>query len=152
MPNLIQNPSFETGLLNWKFSNVDIAADDPLEGAAVARMGEGVANLFQDIFIGRLRRPSFSLSFGVAAPEDEPGNLSVNVQWLDDCCRLIGNGLALLIPSETIFDQDGWLTLSAVTELAPPNTAFARILFSKMAECRDGRDVLDIDLVVMSVE
>ena len=149
MPNLIQNPSFETGLLNWKFVNVVVASDLPYEGAAVARMGAGTSTLFQDVLIKQFRRPSFRLSFGLAAPEGPPGNITANVQWLDECCRVIGNALCLNIPGITIFEQEGWLPYSVVTDAAPPGASFARVIFSKSATGAED-DFLDVDLVEMN--
>lgn len=146
MPNLIQNPSFEMGLLDWRFVNASIADDNPLEGTAVARLGPGVSSLFQDVDTCNLRKPTFLLSFAVEAPDGLPGNLSVQVQWVDCDCKVLGLGLCLFIPSRTIFDQDGWLTIVAATERAPSNTEAVRITFSKSAG-EDCVDFLDIDLV-----
>ena len=151
MSNRVQNPSFEAGLDSWEFSNVNVVDTNPFEGTASARMGPGVASIFQDIRIrGCDYKPSFLLSFAIQAPlSPEPGNLTVKVQWLDVNNLDIGIGLSMVIPSNTTGLQLIWLTYVDVTESAPTSAKKARILFSK-AEGTGPNDVLDIDRVVFT--
>ena len=146
MPNLVQNPSFEAGLNGWTFTNVTPADFNPFEGTQVARLGPGVASIFQDIPIIGFFKPSFKLSFAVESPFSfNPGNLTVQVQWLDASGSVIGIGLSKFIASATIGFQVFWLTYDNVTERAPINATTARIIFSKQAG--HGHDVIDLDLV-----
>lgn len=150
MSNLVQNPSFEAGLTDWVANNVSIADFNPFEGTAAARMGPGIASLFQDV---DLRGPvvSLLLSFAIEAPFSfNPGNLTVQVKWLDHEDREIGVGLCLFIPSATVGFQVLWLTYVDVTENAPKNAVKARIIFSKQAGGTEGIDVIDVDKVVLS--
>ncbi|MEW6228287.1 MAG: hypothetical protein AB1700_09395 [Bacillota bacterium] len=151
MPNLVQNPSFESGLAGWTATNVTPSDFNPFEGTAAARMGPGVASLFQDIPIVGLFKPSFLFSFAVESPlVFDPGNLTVQVQWLDATGTVIGIGLSLFIPSATPGFQFFWLTYVDVTERAPLNATTARIIFSKMAGGVVGLDVLDVDKVLLA--
>lgn len=149
MPNLVQNPSFEAGLAGWVANNVTPSDFNPFEGTAAARMGPGIASVFQDVPIVGLFKPSFLFSFAVESPiVFTPGDLTVQVQWLDANGTVIGVGLSLLIQSATPGFQFFWLTYVAVTERAPLNATTARIIFSKAAGV--GTDVLDIDLVTLA--
>ncbi|WP_088553695.1 hypothetical protein [Calderihabitans maritimus] len=148
MPNLVQNPGFEAGLAGWTATNVTPADVNPFEGTAAARLGPGIASLFQDIPIDGYKRLSFLLSFAVEAPLSfNPGDLTVQVQWLDATGTVIGIGLSLFIPSATTGTQFFWLTYVDATENAPINAKTARIIFSKAQG--SGRDVLDVDKVVL---
>lgn len=151
MPNLVANPSFEAGLTGWNFSNVTIADANPFEGTAAARMGPGIASLFQDVsLVGCPKLSSFMFSFAVEAPLSfNPGNLTVQIKWLDATGREIGIGLSLFISSATTGNQILWLTYVDVTEVAPPNAVKARVIFSKQAGLADV-DVLDIDKVLLA--
>lgn len=76
MPNLVQNPGFEAGLAGWTATNVAVVNGNPFEGTASARMGPGMASIFQDIPIIPLLGSSYLLSFAVQAPLSfEPGEL-----------------------------------------------------------------------------
>ncbi|MEW6243591.1 MAG: hypothetical protein AB1497_04865 [Bacillota bacterium] len=149
MSNLIKNPSFEAGLANWVATNVAPADFNAFEGTATARMGPGVASLYQDIPITGFARPSFELSFAVESPfVFNPGNLTAQVHWLDISGNVIGIGASVFIPSATTGFQFFWLTVATATEPAPSNATAARIIFSKSAGT--GNNVLDLDLVVLT--
>jgi hypothetical protein len=62
--NLVQNPSFEAGLAGWTSGNVIPADVYPFEGTATARMGPGVASLWQDVPIVGLFKASFIFRLG----------------------------------------------------------------------------------------
>jgi|CZCA01.1.fsa_nt_gi hypothetical protein len=147
--NLVQNPSFEAGLAGWTSGNVIPADVYPFEGTATARMGPGVASLWQDVPIVGLFKASFIFSFAVESPvELDPGNLTVQVQWLNAAGVVIGIGLSLFVPSATSGMQLYWLTYEDVTETAPASATAARILFSKAAGTEN--DILDIDKVLLA--
>ncbi|OPX86154.1 MAG: hypothetical protein A4E53_03063 [Pelotomaculum sp. PtaB.Bin104] len=52
--NLLQNLSFETGLTGWTTDNATAADNNPFEGTQVARLGPGVASIFQDVSLDEL--------------------------------------------------------------------------------------------------
>jgi hypothetical protein len=149
MSNLIQNPSFEEGLSFWSAHNASVSDNNPFEGTATARLGPGIASITQDVLLG-IPRSSLLLSFTVAAPAStDPGNLTVNVKWLDKHHLEIGTGLSMLIPSATIGRQLLWLTEVNVTDLAPENACKARVIFSK-SEGTGCNNFIDLDLVVLT--
>jgi hypothetical protein len=137
MSNLIQNPSFEEGLSFWSAHNASVSDNNPF------------ASITQDVLLG-IPRSSLLLSFTVAAPAStDPGNLTVNVKWLDKHHLEIGTGLSMLIPSATIGRQLLWLTEVNVTDLAPENACKARVIFSK-SEGTGCNNFIDLDLVVLT--
>lgn len=149
MSNLIQNPSFEEGLNFWNAHNVTISDSNPFEGTAAAQLGPGIASISQDVLLD-IPRSSLHLSFGVASPSlIDPGNLTVNVKWLDKYDREIGTGLSMLIPSATTAKQPLWVTRVNTTDLVPENVFKARINFAK-SEGSGENNFIDLDLVVLT--
>ncbi|MCY6370171.1 hypothetical protein [Clostridium ganghwense] len=151
--NFVQNPSFERGLSNWTSNNVTIANNNAFEGTASARLGPGIASLHQDIPINMNSREKsyFLFGFAVQAPVNvNPGNLIVEIEWLNSTGASIGIGLKLFIANNTTGTQISWLTYSDVTEIIPNNAKKARIIFSKSVGEDNPNDVLDIDKIFMA--
>lgn len=146
--NLLQNPSFETGLTGWEWNNVIAADYNPFEGTQVARMGPGVASLFQDVSLVGLEQCPLFLSFEAFPYGDAEanGNLVVEVIWLDAADNPVATGLCLFSPEGTI-NPDGRVTYFAITDRPPKGAVSARLQFSKGA----GADnAIEIDQVILA--
>lgn len=120
--NLLQNPGFQSGLMNWNASEV-IPGSLPFEGTSEALFDEN-GTLYQDVDITRKTRFPFLLSFTVFGE----GSLNAKVIWLDGLNNPIASpGLSLFIPSLTF---NAYLPCLAVTKPAPVNAVKARVLFT----------------------
>ena len=138
--NLLQNPSFESGLSYWNNENVTLINTSPSEGTQAASLGPGVASLSQDVLLGTwLRKPLF-MSFVAYTLTGIPGDLIATVYWLDSNGIIIGTGLKALIPSSAI--STARITFIDITERPPINAQWARLLFS--AGAADEALVLDL--------
>lgn len=139
--NLLQNPSFESGLSFWQADNVITTDTSAAEGTQAARLGQGVASIFQDVALGPwLKKPLF-LSFIVYAQAVSPGDFVAEVQWIDSNGIVIGSGLRAFLPSSSISHIRN--TFFDVTDRPPLTAVWARLKFSK-----DASDIpLILDLV-----
>ena len=127
--NLLQNPSFESGLSFWQADNVMTTDTSPAEGTQVASLGPGVASLYQDVALGPWQKKPLFLSFIVYARAVDPGDLVAEVLWLDINGIVIGTGLRAFLPSSSISGVRN--TFFDVTDRPPLNAVWARLLFSK---------------------
>ncbi len=129
--NLLQNPSFESGLAFWQADNVITTDTSPAEGTQAASLGPGVASLYQDVALGLFQRKPLFLSFIAYASVAGPGNLVAEVLWLDINGVVAGTGLRAFLPSASVSSVRK--TFFAVTDRPPLNAVWARIKFSKSA-------------------
>lgn len=125
--NLIQNPSFESDLAHWRAQNVTISKSSPCEGTRAAGLGPGVSALSQDAPLDRAMRGPLFFSFMTYG---DPGaaDLTAEVLWLGGARNVIGTGLQTLVPGGAI--GQARKTVFDVTGPAPPEAAFARLVFS----------------------
>lgn len=147
--NLIQNPSFEEGLTGWVTDNVITANDEPFEGNQVARLGQGVASMFQDVAINSLGYAPLFLSFVVfpGSESNNNGNLTVEVLWLNADRNIIATGQSVFIPDGRI-NTFARITYFDITDRPPAGADWARVLFSKGAGVET--DLIEIDLVILT--
>ncbi len=144
--NLLQNPSFEIGLFGWETNNVITADNNPFEGTQVARLGPGVASMFQDVSLANTGHDPLFLSFNVFPGPDttNTGNLVVEVLWLDAKLNTIATGLRLFIPDGMI-KINSRITFFDITDQPPDGATLARLQFSKAAT-----GLLEIDQVILT--
>lgn len=148
--NLVTNPSFETGLSGWETDNVVTSNDDPFEGTRVAKLGPGVASMFQDISLSNLGNWPLFLSFNVNPGSNDPinfGNLVAEVSWLDANHNIISSGLRSFF-----FIGRLRLTYFDITDRPPVGAAWARLQFSKWAGQSSPADIdiIFIDQVILT--
>ncbi|MDD4802338.1 MAG: hypothetical protein PHF24_05280 [Syntrophomonas sp.] len=130
--NLLRNGDFEANLLGWTAIPGNDTAflssyKESLEGAGHAQTHFN-GTLTQDIPIRQLPRgTSFLLSFAVQGVG--PVTLSVQVEWLNASGNVIGSGLNLSIPNETLDNQGNYLSYLNITYPTVPGTATARLIF-----------------------
>ena len=77
--NLLQNPSFESGLSFWQADNAITSDNSPAEGTQVASFGPGVASIYQDVPLQLWYRKPLFLSFIAYAQGVGPGDLVAEV-------------------------------------------------------------------------
>ncbi len=130
--NLVQNHGFEADLLSWSTGGTfSTNYELHMVGAASAISAES-GLLSQDIPItNQPKRSPYLLSFALQC-EDEV-TVRVTVQWLDSSDSVIGTGLELTVPMDTLRAQHGFLTYLALTEPAPRGATTARITFETSA-------------------
>ena len=135
--NLVQDFSFESQYGPWVASNVTFTNTDVYEGAIQARLGPGVASLYQIVSLEGVCRSPMLFSFNaVGSPllgvqqELTLGILIAEVAWLDSNYNQIGLGLRMVIPGGRI-NSTAKITFFAQTDRPPEDTAFAKISFSK---------------------
>lgn len=148
--NLLQNPSFETGLSGWETDNVITTDGNPFEGTQAASLRQGVASIYQDVSLAGTGSLPLFLSFNVfpGANENDNGNLVAEVLWLDENRNKIATGLRLFIPEGRIEPDSSRLTYFDVTDFPPHGAAWARLQFSKgMGE---NADIIEIDQVILT--
>ncbi len=133
--NLLQNPSFESGLTFWQADNVITADTSAAEGTQVARLGFDPtirpASLFQDVPLLPLQRKPLFLSFIAYSTAGGPGNLVAEVLWLDVNGTIMGTGLRASLSSSLISNPR--ITFFDVTDRPPIGAVWARLLFSTNA-------------------
>lgn len=147
--DLIKNGGFEANLFNWVANPGNDAAflssyKESLVGAGHAHT-EASGSLIQDIDISHLP-PMTPFLFSFAARGIGPVALNVSVQWLDQNGTLIGSGLSLSIPADTLQNQGNYLSYLNITFPAVPSTAIARLTFSAVITAPE--DVLMLDQVM----
>lgn len=154
--NLIQNPSFESGLLNWTSTNV-VASDtaNSHSGLLSAQMGAGgnnalAATLFQDVPVLPWRY--YVLVFSVAGNWDAPADMQVTVDWLDSAGAVIGSGLSFSIQQFAIGNASvgEWNTYVMETSQAPWAARGGRILFTKAPNPADPNNFVAVDDVTFT--
>ena len=134
-PNLINNPSFETGLTNWTSENViATGTGDNYEGTQHAS-ASGPAFIFQDVNIQPSSSCCYLLTFGAQGVVSS--DILAEVLWLNAAGREIGLGTSLVIPRLALSGENAtgqlipiFSTFAAVTELSPLEATAARILFT----------------------
>ncbi len=129
--NLLQNSSFELDLAFWQSNNVATSDTNAAEGTQVARLGPGVASLYQDVALGPLQRKPLFLSLVVYTTTFAPGDLLIEVLWLNAIGNVIGTGLRATLPTFSITDVRN--TFFDVTERPPLGAVAARLKFSRNA-------------------
>ncbi|WP_129200334.1 hypothetical protein [Ammoniphilus sp. CFH 90114] len=153
--NLIQNPSFEDGLIEWTpVSTQAVATNFVYEGTTEARTDVGVGGIiFQDVPIANAENHCFLLNYGLRVGRLGAGvaiaDALVKVLWLDGDGKEIGLGLSLFgrgISAPAVGSR--WLVYTGITEKAPPGTAAARVQFSIPSSSVDRNDFVAIDKVV----
>lgn len=146
--NLVQNPSFETDLSNWETSNVTTFDSEPFEGTQAARMGPGIASMYQDVSLAKVNCKPLFFSFNVVSNSSNQfnGDLLVEVFWLDAKRNIIATGLSLFIRDGRINGTD--LTYFDITDRPPCSAAWARLQFSKSQGTEP--DVILIDQVILA--
>jgi len=143
--NLVKNYSFELGLTNWTTTIFEPNFDTVLQGAASAATTSG-GTLFQDIPIDQHpANSSYLFSFGVHTEGD--GALNAKVLWLDADDNIIGTGLEIVIPGDTLALQQNYLTYLDITDSAALGAVKARILFEAVIL---GDGTLNIDQVILA--
>lgn len=155
--NLLENPSFESGLDGWSSSNVTVVGKEagvsrPFEGVSIASMNRGISSLSQDVLLEASCNSPLLVSFQIfrGAPGGPIGDLIVEVLWLDCLGNIIGTGLRSFIPSERTSNQENRLTFVEITDAPPDNTAAARLTITKGALPNDTNNILDIDQIILS--
>ncbi len=134
--NLIQDSSFESQYGYWRTDSVSFGNSSVYEGAIQARLGPGVASLFQELSLQGVGQNPMLFSFSAVSnlpPDSEvenPGILIAEVTWLDDDYNSIGIGLRLFVPADRI-DNVARITFFAQTDCPPATAARARIVFTK---------------------
>lgn len=146
--NLIQNPSFESGLSEWVSDNVKATDNNPFEGTQAAMMGPGVASMFQDVSLPFQCKSPLFLSFNVEESSVSSGNLIVGVLWLNKYRNVIAEGLRLFIPPSIRTPIQ--TTFFGITDQPPAGTAGARLLFSKGAGTPPPDALIRIDEVILA--
>jgi len=145
--NLVQNPSFETGLTGWSANNVGMT-NIPFEGTQEALLGPNVASIFQDVLLDRRCRDPLFLSFNVfAASSNNGGSLVAEILWLDSERRVTATGLRLFIPENRI-NTSSRITYFAVSGKPPAGTAHARLQFSKGSGT--ATDLIKLDQIILA--
>lgn len=147
--NLVQNPSFESGLNHWTAVNTAaVASEQAYEGSAVARVDTDGGLLFQDIPLPAAAGHCFLFNFGFRSSSigvDLPGTTLAEVRWLDGAGREIGLGLSLVVPNTSL--QAQWLVYTGITAPAPPGVAAAKVQFTRTPASPEV--VVDLDKVVL---
>lgn len=140
--NLLQNPGFECDLLHWVTDNVTSVDTNPAEGTQAARLGTGVASLYQDVPLRLWRAEPLLFSFFAYTESDavSSGTLVAEVSWLDAAHRKIGIGLQATLVSDVINTRR--ITYFDVTDRPPLAASWARVLLSKGGDA-DTSIVLD---------
>jgi len=146
--NLIQNPSFERGLADWITDNVEVTDDSPFEGTQVARLGAGVASMFQDVSLIDTGLTPLFLSFYIEGTSFNDGNLIVEVLWLDNTFNQIGIGLRQFIPPSLRLPTR--VSFFDITDQPPAGTAWARLQFSKGQGAVAAEDFIKIDQIILT--
>ncbi len=146
--NLVQNPGFELGLTGWTTTIFTPVFIETIEGAAAAFTNAN-GTLFQDVPITELPfNSSFLLSFAASVAESNVASLSVQVLWLNAADVLIGTGLDITIPRNTLDAQRLYLTYLDITAPAPGDAVKARILFTASDLLDNSR--LRIDQIILA--
>lgn len=137
--NLVHDPSFESQYSYWGANNVIFTDTDVYEGAIQARLGPGVASLYQTISLAGVCRCPLLFSFNAVAniligvqQVNLTGILIAEITWLDEQYNPIGTGLRMVIPGDRI-NQTAKITFFAQTDRPPEEAAYARLVFSKGA-------------------
>lgn len=132
--NLLQNPSFESGLSFWVSDNVSLKDENPPEGTQSAQMNSGPSSLFQDVPLNRWEGPLL-LSFIAYEPTESTSitNFIAEVLWLNAAHEVIGTGLRANLTNGGFgyVLTDHRITFLDVTDRPPEGTMGARVLFSK---------------------
>lgn len=167
--NLVQDPSFESQYSQWQQSNAAFTDKSVYEGVIRARLGPGVATLYQELSLRGVGEKPLFFSFNAVSnipsylkPDNlEPNNSSSNsvknsgaliaeVIWLDDDYNAIGSGLRMFIPADRLSDNAS-ITFFAQTDCPPAKASHARILFSKGKGSTEGcPDYIFIDGVLLA--
>lgn len=148
--NLVQNPSFETGLSGWISNNASVQDTDVFEGTQEVLLGPDIASLHQDIsLVGLYNHPLF-LSFNIApgGASQENGNMVAQILWLDSSHNTISAGLYLYVPSER--SGVSRITYFGISDLPPIGAVYARIQFSKDLGPSAPNDSINIDQVILT--
>ena len=131
--NLLQNPGFENDLAHWRFDNAIPVDTISAEGTQAALLGPGVASLYQEVNLGDCPGPLFlSLIAYTQSKEVSPGNLVVQVIWMDAAHRAIGTGLSALLTYPAISHYK--VTFFDVTDMPPVGAVWAALQLSKGGE------------------
>jgi len=153
--NLVQDGSFESQYANWVQYNAIYTNVSVHEGAIQARLGPGVASIYQEVSLRDTGDRPFFFSFNAVSnvadtEEFNSGTLIAEVIWLDGSFSAIGTGLRMFIPKDRI-NNVARITFFSVTDRPPANAAYAKILFTKgEGEGPDGQDLIFIDSVVFA--
>lgn len=146
--NLVQNPGFELGLTGWTTTTFTPVFIETFEGAAAALTGVN-GTLFQDVPVTNLpSNSSFLLSFAASVADSNVASLSVQVLWLNAADVVMGTGLDITIPINTLDEQRLYLTYLDITDPAPAGAVKARILFTASGLLDDSN--LRIDQVILA--
>lgn len=150
MCNLVKNHSFEVGLSEWIVQNVTAADITSFIGTQTARMGSGIASIYQDVSLKGVSSRIFFLSYEILVPGTALGigNLIVEVIWLDAEGRPIGQGLNNYVQGSLLIASGRRLTYFNITDPAPSEAESARIQFSKNSFPTAQTDQIEIDQVV----
>lgn len=129
-PNLMRNPSFESGMDHWAAENFSIDYAYPWEGNSSAVCMGAPATLRQDVPLGLLRTGSaFLLSF--AAQSSLNANMDVQLIWLNAAGLEVGSpGIDLPINALVLSQQANYVSFLALSGPAPLGAVAARIQFS----------------------
>ncbi|HEX3015061.1 MAG TPA: hypothetical protein VHQ46_01540 [Desulfobacteria bacterium] len=129
--NLVQNASFELGLLAWQSENVISVKGSSHTGAYRAVLGgtnQLQATLSQDIRIFRKRH--YLLSF-FAVGDGIASDLHLKLVWLDKRGSELGIGLNFDIPGKSITPLPLWSFFVELTGRSPEEARYARLIFTK---------------------
>jgi len=145
----VQNPSFKTDLSCWETDNVIVSDGSPFEGTQVARLGPGIASMFQDVLIPKQEYCPLFLSFNAYSGSNNElnGNLVAEVSWLNADHNIIATGLRIFIPNGRI-NFIAKITFFDITDRPPAGAAWARLQFSKGVGASP--DLIVIDQVILA--
>ena len=139
--NLVVNGGFETGTVGappaeWNSTNVaTVGTTLAHTGSQAASLGQVApadpAVLFQDIPVMPGRR--YQLTFAWAVNGEAAGDLTVSCTWLSAAGQELGQGLYLLVSGvpSPVPGNGFYVTVMALTDAAPPETALCRLLFTR---------------------
>ncbi len=129
--NLIQNGSFELGLLAWQFENVISVKGSSHTGMYRAILGSAnqlQASLSQDIKVSRKRCYAFSM---FANANGIAGDVHIKISWLDKRGMEIGLGLGFDIPGSSLPSDPVWSYYIELTGRSPEEVRYARLSIAK---------------------
>lgn len=129
--NLVQNGSFELGLLAWQYENVLSAKGNSHTGtyrAVLGGEGEQQSALFQNIKISHNRCYILSL---FACSEESSGDLHIKLIWLDKKGADIGAGISFDVPSSNLSTFPIWTYFVELSGKSPDDARYARLSITK---------------------
>jgi len=129
--NLVQNGSFELGLLAWQADNALSVKGNSHTGSYRAVLGgtnQLQASLLQDIKVSRKRFYILSLFAGA---DGMAGDLHIKLTWLDKRGSEIGIGLNFDVSGSSLTPNPLWSYFVELTGRSPEDAKYARLSIAK---------------------